>query len=70
MSSKLFQELKIGSMTMKNAAFMAPMSLGYESQDGTVNEVLQEYASLQMHFQWIQMCHIWEILFVSEVRRA
>ena len=43
MSSKLFQELKIGSMTMKNAAFMAPMSLGYESQDGTVNEVLQEY---------------------------
>lgn len=43
MRLKLFQELKIGSMTMKNATFMAPMSLGYESQDGTVNEVLQEY---------------------------
>lgn len=43
MRSKLFEELKIGSMTVKNATFMAPMSLGYESQDGTVNETLQEY---------------------------
>lgn len=43
MKSKLYQELKIGSMTVKNRTFMAPMSLGYESQDGTVNEVLKEY---------------------------
>lgn len=43
MKSKLFQELTIGSMTLKNATFMAPMSLGYESEDGTVNEVLKEY---------------------------
>lgn len=43
MASKLFDELKIGSMTMRNATFMAPMSLGYESPDGTVNETLQEY---------------------------
>lgn len=43
MESKLFQELQIGSLKLRNATFMAPMSLGYESQDGTVNEVLQEY---------------------------
>lgn len=40
---KLFSELKIGSMTVKNRTFMAPMSLGYESQDGTVNEKMQVY---------------------------
>lgn len=43
MESKLYHELRIGSMTMRNATFMAPMSLGYESQDGTINEVLKEY---------------------------
>lgn len=43
MNSKLFEELQIGSMKVKNRTFMAPMSLGYESQDGTVNEVLEEY---------------------------
>lgn len=43
MKSKLYQELKIGSMTVKNRTFMAPMSLGYESQDGCINEVLKEY---------------------------
>lgn len=43
MSSKLFQSLNIGGMEIKNATFMAPMSLGYESQDGTINETLQEY---------------------------
>ena len=37
MKSRLLEELKIGSMTVKNAVFMAPMSLGYESPDGTVN---------------------------------
>lgn len=43
MDSKLFQSMKIGSMELKNATFMAPMSLGYESEDGTINETLQEY---------------------------
>lgn len=43
MKSKLFDPLKIGSMTLKNAVFMAPMSLGYESPDGTINETMQEY---------------------------
>ena len=28
---------------MKNRTFMAPMSLGYESQDGTVNEKMEAY---------------------------
>ena len=43
MKSRLLEELKIGSMTVKNAVFMAPLSLGYESPDGTVNETMQEY---------------------------
>ena len=30
MKSKLFEELTIGSMKLRNATFMAPMSLGYE----------------------------------------
>lgn len=40
---KLFTELKIGSMIVKNRTFMAPMSLGYESQDGTINEIMEAY---------------------------
>lgn len=36
--SKLFEPMKIGSMELKNRTFMVPMSLGYESQDGTINE--------------------------------
>ena len=43
MKSRLSEALKIGSMTVKNGVFMAPMSLGYESPDGTVNETMQEY---------------------------
>ena len=43
MKSKLYQELQIGTMTVKNATFMAPISLGYESQDGTVNDVQKAY---------------------------
>lgn len=43
MKSKLFEELTIGSMKLRNATFMAPMSLGYESQEGTVNDIMQEY---------------------------
>ena len=39
----LFGELRIGSMTLKNRTFMAPMSLGYESQDGCVNQAMQDY---------------------------
>lgn len=43
MTSKLFSELQIGSMKLRNATFMAPMSLGYESEDGTINEVMESY---------------------------
>lgn len=42
-SSNLFSPITIGSMTMKNRTWMAPMSLGFESEDGTVNETMQEY---------------------------
>lgn len=41
--SKLFTQFSIGSMKLKNRTFMAPMSLGYESQDGSINEVMQQY---------------------------
>lgn len=40
---KLFTPLQIGSMKVRNRTFMAPMSLGYESPDGTINEIMQEY---------------------------
>lgn len=30
-------------MVVKNRTFMAPMSLGYESQDGTINETMKNY---------------------------
>lgn len=42
-ASKLFQPLQISTMKLRNATFMAPMSLGYESSDGCVNERMQEY---------------------------
>ena len=38
----LFDELKIGSMILKNRTFMAPMSLGYGDQTGI--PTLQEQA--------------------------
>lgn len=38
----LFDELQIGSMTLKNRTFMAPMSLGYGDQTGI--PTLQEQA--------------------------
>lgn len=41
--SKLFTPIKIGSMEIRNRTFMSPMSLGYESQDGTINETLEAY---------------------------
>lgn len=37
----MFTPLKIAGMEVKNRTFMAPMSLGYESQDGTVNEKME-----------------------------
>lgn len=40
---KLFSELKIGSMTIKNRTFMAPMSLGYGNPDGVPGEEQQAY---------------------------
>ncbi len=39
----LFQPLSIGSMTLRNRTFMSPMSLGYESEDGTINERMRRY---------------------------
>lgn len=35
---KLFTPLKIGTMELKNRIAMAPMTLGLESEDGTINE--------------------------------
>lgn len=42
-TKELFTPLQIGSMKLRNRTFMAPMSLGYESPEGTINEVMQEY---------------------------
>lgn len=39
----LFTELKIGSMTLKNRTFMAPMSLGYGNPSGIPDASQQEY---------------------------
>ncbi|MEG2244807.1 MAG: NADH:flavin oxidoreductase, partial [Erysipelotrichaceae bacterium] len=39
----LFTPLKIGSMNLVNRSFMAPMSLGYESDDGSISPKLQTY---------------------------
>lgn len=39
----MFTPLRIAGMELKNRVFMAPMSLGYESQDGTINDKLEAY---------------------------
>ena len=39
----MFTPLQIAGMEIKNRTFMAPMSLGYESQDGTINEKMEAY---------------------------
>lgn len=39
----MFSPLQIAGMEVKNRTFMAPMSLGYESQDGTINEKMEVY---------------------------
>lgn len=39
----MFTPLQIAGMEIKNRVFMAPMSLGYESQDGTINEKMEAY---------------------------
>lgn len=41
--STMFTGLQIAGMEVKNRTFMAPMSLGYESQDGTINEKMEAY---------------------------
>lgn len=41
--AKLFEPWQIKSMHLKNRTFMAPMSLGYESQDGCVNEKMMAF---------------------------
>lgn len=35
---RLFSEFKIGSMSLRNRTLMAPMTLGYDSEDGAPNE--------------------------------
>ena len=40
---KMYTPLRIAGMEIKNRTFMAPMSLGYESKDGTVNEKMEAY---------------------------
>lgn len=39
----MFTPLQIAGLEVKNRTFMAPMSLGYESQDGTINEKMEAY---------------------------
>ena len=39
----LFDELKIGSMILKNRTFMAPMSLGYGDQTGDPGELEEAF---------------------------
>ena len=41
--AELASSLQIGSMTLKNRTFMAPISLGHESKDGSPSEVQQAY---------------------------
>lgn len=40
---KLFTPLKIGPMELKNRIAMAPMTLGLESEDGTISETLTKF---------------------------
>ena len=71
---KMYTPLQIAGMEIKNRTFMAPMSLGYESQDGTVNEKMAGYwlrrAKGGVGCMWIPMCRILEIHFVSGMKRA
>lgn len=41
--ANLFSELQIGSMTIKNRTFMAPMSLGYGNEMGIPSQQQQAY---------------------------
>lgn len=41
--AKLYTPLKIGSVEVKNRVMMAPMSTGYEADDGTINDVTRNY---------------------------
>lgn len=41
--STLYSSVSIGGVTLKNRVIMAPMSTGYESEDGTVNQALTDY---------------------------
>lgn len=40
---KLYEPMKIGNIQIKNRVLMAPMSLGYEAQDGTVSQRLKDF---------------------------
>lgn len=40
---ELLKPLKIGTMTLKNRVFMAPMMIGYESEDGSISPNAARY---------------------------
>lgn len=40
---RIYEPWNIGTMKLKNHTFMAPMSLGYESQDGCINEKMEAF---------------------------
>ena len=76
----MFTPLKIAGMEVKNRTFMAPMSLGYESQDGTVNEKMELTGSGVRKAVWdvssetlqvlIRMFRILEIHFVFGMKKV
>lgn len=41
--SKLYTPISFGNVTLKNRVGMSPMTLGYESQDGTISEKLTDF---------------------------
>lgn len=41
--NNLFSQMKVGTMELKNRIAMAPMTLGFESKDGTINEKLIDF---------------------------
>lgn len=43
MSSKLYSPIKIAGLTLKNRVYMAPMTLGYEAQDGSISDILMDF---------------------------
>ncbi|HVI42498.1 MAG TPA: hypothetical protein VM577_17735, partial [Anaerovoracaceae bacterium] len=42
-TAKLFTPMEIGSMKLKNRIVMGPMTLGFESEDGTIDERYRDF---------------------------